>query len=627
MDNRTPCSLKETQAAFDANRKKLIGSLFNYLFVLDIKGALSRKRILQALFIVIWGILTILMLYGTGVSQKLGDTIQNIFQVAIGNTTLNISIIESLFATILRAIFDPWIILIIPIILLPFVLAYQRAVDYLVDIYELEDPEIAAKFIWQAAFASEYNTISVVEGKITEKDQNSPIVRIGGPGVVNVDFCSAVLFEKPNGRPHVIGPTYKPPPKKNTLQKYFDKLKKKLFTQKKLPSGNKVLGGFERYRYAKNLRNEALAPIDVNARTREGIPVIAKDVRMVYSIWRGNPSEEEKKAIYPFHKAAIPSFFYSASCTVSKILAGGCTISPVDPMPGIVKGALGNFVAERSLSEFLTAVGAPEKKALEERAKAYKREKDTLDRIANPTDVIDLSGKKFQVPDFTPRYEANPLLSQFADEFSANNRQKGVTLHWLGAGTWVVPHETIAEKNEEAKAITKENRKNGSKEALDKVEKNANKEERLRLIRQVPMQAGKIMYAPSSLRKKVIRETLNSYVELIRNASRLVDIYDTDESEGELRESASVEIYNVLKHHSPEPMPNTSTDMDIETWVRKALRQAIKVDKDAEIQSLYSDLLRRTLGDTDKVIRLIAQEKKESPNLTLKALMKNAIER
>ena len=514
---RRPCTLDEAKQEFRENIKKLGSSFVTYFFILDTKGAVLRKKIIQFSLFSIWAIFSLILLYGTGFATLLGKSFQYLLTFPPPAENPFIELTNLIIVKI-----GPMSTYFFIIVLAPLLLAYRAAIKYLADIYELNDEEIAAKFIWQAAFASQYDSISIVEGEIAEKDKNSPIVRIGGPGVINVDLCSAVLFEKPNGRPHVIGPVYKPPPKKlKGSEKLLSDFKKKMPKPKNPSSGANALEGFERFRYAKNLHDEALLPIEIKSRTRDGIPVVAKDVRLVYSIWRGEPSEEEKKAIYSYRKEAIPSFFYDASCTVSDIIKGGCTISPVDPMQGIVSAALSSFISQHSLSEFLTSVGEPEKKSLKKRAQKYQNEKDQLDKTSSPP--VDFSDEKFSVPDFSPRHEANPLFTEFAEEFSIKNRKKGVTLQWLGTGIWIVPEDILDKNQKEHYELDKKNHKDGSEKNFEKTEVKERNNELLRLVRKTPLGSAMIISAPNSYRENIIREMLSDYIGLIKNAINFLD--------------------------------------------------------------------------------------------------------
>ena len=91
---------------------------------------------------------------------------------------------------------------------------------------------------------------------------------------VEIELDSAALFEKPDGRPHVIGPTVK---------------------------GNVTLEGFERFRRVIDLRDQYTdpqKPVDVRSRSLDGIPVETKDVQFVYSIWRDR-KPRTKEAPHP----------------------------------------------------------------------------------------------------------------------------------------------------------------------------------------------------------------------------------------------------------------------------------------------------------------------------------------
>ncbi|MEI7847709.1 MAG: hypothetical protein WCK35_18040 [Chloroflexota bacterium] len=88
----------------------------------------------------------------------------------------------------------------------PFWLMNHVAAIYLADIFE-KDEAVAHKFILQAAFAESYNTIHIRQGVVIDEDRDSPMIQIGGPGYVVVELDSAVLFERPDGSTHIIGPT------------------------------------------------------------------------------------------------------------------------------------------------------------------------------------------------------------------------------------------------------------------------------------------------------------------------------------------------------------------------------------------------------------------------------------
>ena len=77
---------------------------------------------------------------------------------------------------------------------LAFWLAIQLAANYLDDVFELSDYQIAEKYILQASLANRNERIEIKEGKVSDKT-DSTIVKIGGPGLVKVHFDSAALVK------------------------------------------------------------------------------------------------------------------------------------------------------------------------------------------------------------------------------------------------------------------------------------------------------------------------------------------------------------------------------------------------------------------------------------------------
>ena len=159
------------------------------------------------------------------------------------------------------------------ILLIPMYIGIEMGGNYITDIFELEDPGVAWKFIGEISLGGASQVLHIRDGKIADADKDLPIVLVGGPGRVQVEFDTAVLFEKPDGTPHVIGPA---------------------------DMKSKTLDGFERLREPIiNLRDQYIGytasdAISVENRSLDGIPISAKDARVVFSIHRSNGSEFTK---------------------------------------------------------------------------------------------------------------------------------------------------------------------------------------------------------------------------------------------------------------------------------------------------------------------------------------------
>ena len=94
----------------------------------------------------------------------------------------------------------------IPLLFVVYALAQIKAARYLEDVYEIEDEDLASRFLEDVTFGYGSHKIVINEGKITEEDESSPVILIGGPGYIQVNLDSVALLEKVNGDPVVIHP-------------------------------------------------------------------------------------------------------------------------------------------------------------------------------------------------------------------------------------------------------------------------------------------------------------------------------------------------------------------------------------------------------------------------------------
>ena len=243
------------------------------------------------------------------------------------------------------------------ILSIPVYIAIDMAGNYITDIFELEDPGVAWKFIREISLGGATEVLYIRDGKIAEEDKNSPFVLIGGPGRVEVEFDSAVLFEKPDGTPHVIGPV--------DMKSTDDKAE------------SAVLDGFERLRLPIiNLRDQyfgytASDAITVENRSLDGILISAKDVRVVFSIHRDDGSavqKPSKEKPFLYNPPSIQDLIYQQSV---QVLQGehpsGEPGTWTGTMRGMVSGEIGAFMSQNKLAEFVASIGTPEIEAQEHR--------------------------------------------------------------------------------------------------------------------------------------------------------------------------------------------------------------------------------------------------------------------
>lgn len=454
---------------------RLGNAVLNSIFDLRPERAARRMQYLLILFF-IGGFLITLRYYPLGLwIPHIQSIFLYLFNPAYAETYVGGNPITDFFFFALQAFTDPRSFQYLPIFLAPFFIAVQSAAIYLADVFELTDVSVARSFIWEVSLSGSDETIRVTQGDISEAHRKSPNYLIGGPGKVVVDLDSVALFEKPDGAPHVIGPTGKE------------------------PGGKATLDGFERFRQAIDIRDHYVDLRDqdsksqsVKGRSRDGMPITATDVRLMFSINRGTGTKPSSDSPYPFSKEAIEQIVYKASSRVTPDLSSPSTyeFSWINNMIGLIRDKLGGFMSERNLTVYLASIGMPEFEKAKEREQAIAEQ---VGQLTQPTEEPLKAKEVKPPPDFTPRYMITDLFSQFAEEFTKSARNSGVELHWIGVGTWKVPIEIVPEtkivpeKHLEAWTLSQENLKNGNKDAMTKVEGEAILQKMEALINSVPL--------------------------------------------------------------------------------------------------------------------------------------------
>jgi hypothetical protein len=404
------------------------------------------------------------------------------------------------------------------ILVIPAQIALTMAGNYLADIFELKNARIAWKFIRELSFAGATEVIHVNDGKIADADKNSPLILIGGPGHVEVEFDSAVLFEKPDGTPHVIGPQ----PKKPGEEKKKSKADKDIT----------ILEGFERLRTPIiNLRDQYFGnpsgePIPVKARSLDGIKISANDVRVVFSIRRNGGRDLQKPTSerpYLYDPQSVEELVYQQAVQVK-------TDGPHpsgEPGPwtgtlrGLVSGSIAEFMSQNRLAEYLASIGTPEIEESEHR-------EDTIlfETLQFSTELPDATSEKIPKPKFHPRTELSERFTKYSDGFSKRAQERGVELHWIGVGTWKIPDEisskVINGRHLEAWHLSRDNATRSEQSALNAVMDEAFLNEKLRLIQNVPFAAHQSDLGEYTEKEKLVEALLQAYWEQLGDA---LDVY------------------------------------------------------------------------------------------------------
>lgn len=530
-----PASTRSIPAQLLGVLADALDRVLNQFFAFNHETATLRSWIKWVGLILIWIVLAFTAEPAPAYA-KLVDAL--IKQLAAGDPqSIGLFIVKSAFSIFL----NPVVIRHLMAICVPYIFMHRVAAVYLADIFE-KDEKVALAFIRQAAFAGPYNSIRIRQGKVAAEDQASPMIQFGGPGYVIVELDSAVVVEKPDGSARVIGPS-------NTATK------------------DNILTGFERIRQGLDLR-DILQKQEVTARSRDGIPVSARDVQYSYSIFRGYNPLKTPKSPYPYDPNAALNLVYGASRPVKFGEPPARTQDWLEPLPGKTLGQVGGemdgFIKKHGLSEFLAAVGKLEndnlserKKEIDERIRAlagpgvaradetaaenapYKAGLDAnpvnnppaqtgqLPDQSRPTGAHSL-GVPNGSADFVSR---STLTNLFYDHIQSNAAQRGTQLNWIGVGTWDTPAPIIPKNHLEAWKISRENFARGNPSELKRVSEDARLQEIIHQTRKVAIRK---LYSDQSQGipdEQVITNVLKEYLAVLDMAC---DYYRGAEIPGEI---------------------------------------------------------------------------------------------
>lgn len=475
IPSENPLTLKNIgKALSDA-----INATLNWVFALHHRAAVTRFRGVMVLLIGIWLLLPLRVVPPEQRSQMLVPLLASTLTGDINGMLLNG------WDVLTRTILHPVVVQHILALLAPCWLMYRITAIYLADVFERSE-EVTRKFVIQAAFGTSYNTIHIRQGKVAEEDQDSPMIQIGGPGYVVVELDSAVLFERPDGTPHVVGPT-----------------------------DRTVIDGFERIRQCFDLR-DIIDKQDASARARDGIQVTARDVQYSYSIYRGEFSNKTLQSPYPFDENSAKTMVFKAGRNVP-YNADARKHDWLTPMPGKmagpIGGEIGTFISKRGLSEFLSSVGEPEVRSLADREQKIEEMSQRISgaqpgapAASNPTST-----------EFSSRAYLSSLFYQEA--FQQGAAKKGFNLNWIGVGTWAPPAQIIPQNHLEAWKLSRENLARGNPQALNGLRNEAKLRELLQIVQKM---LHKFFDESSNPDDNVpIEKLLREYLIILENAREL----------------------------------------------------------------------------------------------------------
>jgi hypothetical protein len=301
------------------------------------------------------------------------------------------------FVNIASTFFNPQILLHLLPVLLGVLAGIVFGALYLADLFELESPGIAFRYLLGSLFGLSYPRLRIDRQNVQQLEANNPITRIGGPGYVQVNLGFAAIFETESGIPHVFPQAA---PAKNGAGE-----------GSQVPSAQRpaaFIEGFERLREVVDLRDRIVRLEQTFAETRDGVPLSAQDVQMVFRVYGGGQERSLANA-YPFHEESIRRLVYTQPILEQRAL------TPDDLLARIAERELRTFIRKHSLESLLAL-------------QPYRRlEPGAEQDVENETEP-----GQFQIPrrSLTEHFHTEALTRRL--------RYLGLELDWIGVGIWQV---------------------------------------------------------------------------------------------------------------------------------------------------------------------------------------------
>ncbi|MBI5944118.1 MAG: hypothetical protein HY864_07100 [Chloroflexi bacterium] len=336
----------------------------------------------------------------------------------------------------------------LPLLMVVYAASRIKAAHYLDDIYELQNEDLASEFLEEVTFGYGRERITINEGRIAEKDEKSSLILIGGPGYIQVNLDSVALLEKVNGDPEVIFP-------RNESWKLgrFERIRE---------IGKSDEAGKREYAII-NLRDLFIRDLTVKSRTKDGIPLGAHGIKVMFSLLRRGTARDEKTLgdAYLFEEDAVKSLVYNQTIiTPSSIIPPGIPFPWDTTVVPLIISEMENLITSRTLSEILATISKKEVESAASNDQTIAQMK--IDMTGQYSAVNDRETSNEQTRSDTPNFESRSKITAqfFSREFKQKAAKIGVNIEWIDVGTWQLPDTLILDKHKEAWNLARENAKN-----------------------------------------------------------------------------------------------------------------------------------------------------------------------
>ncbi len=501
------------------------------------------------------------------------------------------------------------------ILLIPAYIAFTMAGNYLADIFELKDLAIAWDYIRELSFGRANEIIHIRDGMISEESLNSPVLLIGGPGRVLVEFDSAAMFEKPDGTPHVVG-----------------------LANAGIGSSvsNFILEGFERLREPIiNLRDQYIGnpsgeSMTVVSRSLEGIPVSASAVRAVFSI-RRETAKAGKDSLYhssyTFNPDDIESLIYKQEVPVvaEGLFPSGLPEQWTNTMQDLICSSLSEYMRGKNLAEYLASIGPMELELAE------LREDTILSKTIESTNQLPASmPESIDRPRFNSRTELSDRFTKNPNGFPKTATERGLELHWIDVGTWRLPdeisREIIEDQHLEAWRLNQENTMRSEPGAVQSFADEAFINEKMRLVQDVPLAAHQKNQAKYKDKNILVECLLQNYWEQLGEALEIYYRKGANSADLDTVEKAVLILENLLKIPQGQHVIGGGTMSKVRSKPPAMLDQDAPPAPESRYEAeQYSILLSKLDGNYKVAEGMLSNEARRYPSLSRESLIQRIL--
>ena len=195
-------------------------------------------------------------------------------------------------------------------------LAFYLGAGYIRNLLELPALGPAYKFLTATLFGGDYPRLTINEGNASVSDPaTNPMLKIGGPGWVDIRIGSAALFERLAGPSAVLG------------------------------AGTHFLHRFETLRAAFDLREIEQSRDNLKVIAKDGLPLVLTDMRVRFRL----KARETRSAAnpYPVLMSAVRKAAYDRKVTDDGLEPWADTVM------GAVVGAIAAWIGRRTMDELI----------------------------------------------------------------------------------------------------------------------------------------------------------------------------------------------------------------------------------------------------------------------------------